>query len=64
MRGQSAVAGRSGPCLGRRLERVTALVPGTTAVDRRSIDTIHPSARADQQAPLPMFRCPGLPGVP
>ena len=47
-----------------RLERVTALVPGTTAVDRRSIDTIHPSARADQQAPLPMFRCPGLPGVP
>ena len=29
--------------------------PRTTAVDRRST----PSARADRQAPLPMFRCPG-----
>ena len=23
-----------------------------------------PSARADRQEPLPMFRCPGLPGFP
>ena len=44
--------------LGRRLERVTAR--RTTAVDRRST----PSARADRQEPLPMFRCPGLPGFP
>ena len=29
--------------------------PRTTAVDRRST----PSARADRQEPLPMFRCPG-----
>ena len=34
--------------------------PRTTAVDRRST----PSARADRQEPLPMFRCPGLPGFP
>ena len=39
--------------MGRRLERVTA-------VDRRST----PSARADRQEPLPMLRCPGLPGFP
>ena len=45
--------GRSGWPLGRRLER-----PRTTAVDRRST----PSARADRQEPLPMFRRPGLPG--
>ena len=32
----------------------------TTAVDRRST----PSARADRQEPLPMFRCPGSPGFP
>ena len=32
----------------------------TTAVDRRST----PSARADRQAPLPMFRCTGSPGFP
>ena len=34
--------------------------PRTTAVDRRST----PSARADRQEPLPMLRCPGLPGFP
>ena len=34
--------------------------PRTTAVDRRST----PYARADRQAPLPMFRCPGSPGFP
>ena len=32
--------------------------PRTTAVDRRST----PSARADRQEPLPMFRCPRLAG--
>ena len=39
---------------------LTYLRPCTTAVDRRST----PSARADRQEPLPMFRCPGLPGFP
>ena len=34
--------------------------PRTTAVDRRST----PSARADRQEALPMFRCPGSPGFP
>ena len=34
--------------------------PYLTAVDRRST----PSAQADRQDPLPMFRCPGLPGFP
>jgi hypothetical protein len=34
--------------------------PRTTAVDRRST----PSARADRQEPLPMFRCPDSPGFP
>ena len=37
-----------------------ALEPSTAAVDRRST----PSARADRQEPLPMFRCPGSPGFP
>ena len=45
--------------MGRRLERVTALVP-LLLTDRRST----PAARADRQEPLPMFRCPGLPGFP
>jgi hypothetical protein len=36
------------------------LTTRTTAVDRRST----PSARADRQEPLPMFRCPGSPGFP
>ena len=45
--------------LGRRLERVTTLVPLLLTGVRH-----HPSARADRQEPLPMFRCPGLPGFP
>jgi hypothetical protein len=50
------LTGRSGS-LGRRLEYTDN--PRTTAVDRRST----PSARADRQEPLPMFRCPGSPGL-
>ena len=42
----------------RFVQRVTYLL--TAAVDRRST----PSARADRQEPLPMFRCPGSPGLP
>ena len=37
------------------LTRLYLAIPRTTAVDRRST----PSARADRQEPLPMFRCPG-----
>ena len=29
-----------------------------------SLSSGTPSARADRQEPLPMFRCPGLPGFP
>ena len=50
--GGTRLTGRSDP-LGRRLEYTDN--PRTTAVDRRST----PSARADRQDPLPMFRCPG-----
>ena len=50
--GTDGLTGRSDP-LGRRLE--SRVNPRTTAVDRRST----PSARADRQEPLPMFRCPG-----
>ena len=57
MGGGGRLTGRSDP-LGRRLECTDN--PRTTAVDRRST----PSARADRQALLPMFRCPGLPGFP
>ena len=53
MGGGGGLTGRSDP-LGRRLE-CTDTDPRTTAVDRRST----PSARADRQDPLPMFRCPG-----
>ena len=52
MGGGERLTGRSDP-LGRRLEYTDN--PRTTAVDRRST----PSARADRQEPLPMFRCPG-----
>ena len=52
MGGGGRLTGRSDP-LGRRLECTDN--PRTTAVDRRST----PSARADRQEPLPMFRCPG-----
>ena len=52
MGGGERLTGRSDP-LGRRLEYTDN--PRTTAIDRRST----PSARADRQAPLPMFRCPG-----
>ena len=52
MGGGERLTGRSDP-LGRRLEYTDN--PRTTAVDRRST----PSARADRQDPLPMFRCPG-----
>ena len=46
--------------LGRRLERVTALVPLLLTGVRH-----HPPGRTDKNAtPLPMFRCPGLPGFP
>ena len=57
MAGGERLTGRSDP-LGRRLEYTDN--PRTTAVDRRST----PSARADRQEPLPMFRCPGSPGFP
>jgi hypothetical protein len=39
---------------------ITRIAIRNTAVDRRST----PSARADRQEPLPMFRCPGSPGFP
>ena len=40
--------------------RVSVNLVPLLAVDRRST----PSARADRQEPLPMFRCPGSPGFP
>ena len=56
-RGRSAVAGRRGP-LGRRLERVTALVPLLLT----GVPDSHPPGRTDKN--LCIFRCPGLPGFP
>ena len=53
---RGVIAGRGAPS---RPPSRASVKPSTTAVNRRST----PSARADRQVPLPMFRCPGSPGL-
>ena len=56
--GYNVIAGRGGPS--RPPPRASVnLVPLLLTGVR-----LHPPARADRQAPLPMFRCPGSPGFP
>jgi hypothetical protein len=41
-----------------------SFLPVCLSVDRRSTPSLGVNLRADRQEPLPMFRCPGLPGFP